>query len=127
MRREFRLSEVMITMFHGHGKEDTTKGRVNSCRGDLFDKRMKAVKMKDGQNSVGESGHRHSKRYAKVGGQVLRGREGMVPLRCCNIMEQTNQFLTDQIFLEQREILYGAKDDGTGKDGGVKRMGGKGG
>ena len=48
MRREFRLSKVMITMFHGHRKENTAKGRVNSCRGNLFDKRMKAVKMKDG-------------------------------------------------------------------------------
>ena len=55
------------------------------------------------------------------------GGEGMVSLRCCNIMEQTNQFLTDQIFLEQREIFYGAEDDGVGEDGGVKRMGGKGG
>ena len=57
----------------------------------------------------------------------MRGGEGMVPLHSCNIMEQTNQFLTDQIFLEQREILYGAEDDGTGEDGGVKRMGSKGG
>ena len=48
MRREFRLSEVMITMFHSHGKENATKGRVNSCRGNLFDKRMEAMKMKDG-------------------------------------------------------------------------------
>ena len=57
----------------------------------------------------------------------MRGREGMVSLCCCNIMEQTDQFLTDQIFLEQREILYGAEDDGVGEDGGVERMGGKGG
>ena len=47
MRWEFRLSEVMITMFHGHRKEDAAKGRVNSCRGNLFDERMKAVKMKN--------------------------------------------------------------------------------
>ena len=51
----------------------------------------------------------------------------MVSLSGCNIMEQTNQFLTDQIFLEQREVFYGAEDDGVGKDGSVKRMGGKGG
>ena len=38
MRWEFRLGEVVVTMFHGHGKEDTAKGRVNSCRGNLFDK-----------------------------------------------------------------------------------------
>ena len=47
MRREFRLSEVMVTMFHGHGKEDAAKGRVNSCRRNLFDERVKAMKMKD--------------------------------------------------------------------------------
>ena len=57
----------------------------------------------------------------------MRGREGVVPLRSCNIMEQTNQFLTDQIFLEQREIFYGAEDVGVGEDGGVERMGGQGG
>ena len=47
MRREFRLSEVMVTMFHGHGKEDTAEGRVDSRRGNLFDKRMEAMKMKN--------------------------------------------------------------------------------
>ena len=57
----------------------------------------------------------------------MRGGERVVSLRGCDIMEQTNQFLTDQIFLEQREILYGAEDDRIGEDGGVKRMGGKGG
>ena len=57
----------------------------------------------------------------------MRGGERMVSLSSRNVMEQTNQFLTDQIFLEQREILYGAEDDGIGEDGGVKRMGGKGG
>ena len=51
----------------------------------------------------------------------------MVSLSGSNVMEQANQFLTDQIFLEQREILYGAEDDGVGEDGGVKRMGSKGG
>ena len=35
--------------------------------------------------------------------------------------------MTDQILLEQREIFYGAEDNGVGEDGGVKRMGGKGG
>ena len=48
MRREFRLGEVMVTMFHGHGKENTAEGRVNSCRRNLFDERMKAMKVKDG-------------------------------------------------------------------------------
>ena len=47
MRREFRLGKVMVTMFHGHGKENAAKGRVNGCRGNLFDEGMKAVKMKD--------------------------------------------------------------------------------
>ena len=42
-------------------------------------------------------------------------------------MEKTYQLLTDQILLEQREVLYGAEDDGVGEDGGVERMGGKGG
>ena len=42
-------------------------------------------------------------------------------------MKETDQLLTNQVFLEQRKILYGVEDDGIGKDGGVKRMGGKGG
>ena len=68
MRREFRLSEVMVTVFHGHGKENAAKSRVNSCWGYLFNEGMEAVKMKDRQNTVGESGQGHSKRDAKVGG-----------------------------------------------------------
>ena len=55
------------------------------------------------------------------------GGEGMVPLCRHNIMKETDQLLTDQILLEQREIFYGVEDGGTGEDGGVKRMGGKGG
>ena len=47
MRREFRLGEVMIAMFHGHGKENAAKGWVNGCRWNLFDERVKAVKMKN--------------------------------------------------------------------------------
>ena len=42
-------------------------------------------------------------------------------------MKEADQLLADQIFLEQREILYGMEDDGIGEDGGVKRMGSKGG
>ena len=87
MRREFGLSKVVVTMFHGHGKENTAEGRVNSCRGNLFDEGMKAMKVKDRQNSVGESGQRHSERDAKVGGQILRGGKGVVPLCSCDIME----------------------------------------
>ena len=42
-------------------------------------------------------------------------------------MKKANQLLTDQIFLEQREIFYGVEDGGIGEDGGIERMGGKGG
>ena len=48
MRREFRLGEVVVTMFHGHGKKDTAKSGINDCRGNLFDERVETVKMKDG-------------------------------------------------------------------------------
>ena len=51
----------------------------------------------------------------------------MVSLGCRNVMKEMDQFLTDHIFLEQREILYGVEDGGIGEDGGVERMGGKGG
>ena len=51
----------------------------------------------------------------------------MVPLSSCDVMKETYQLLADQIFLEQREIFDGAEDDGIGEDGGVERMGGKGG
>ena len=51
----------------------------------------------------------------------------MVSLCCRNIMEETDQLLADQILLEQREIFYGVEDGGIGEDGGIKRMGGKGG
>ena len=51
----------------------------------------------------------------------------MVSLCGSYIMKEADQLLADQIFLEQREILYGMEDDGSGEDGGVKRMGSKGG
>ena len=51
----------------------------------------------------------------------------MVSLCCHNVMKETDQFLADQILLEKREVLYGVEDSGIGEDGGVKRMGGKGG
>ena len=47
VRREFRLSEVMITMFHSHGQKNAAKSRVNSCRRNLCDERVEAVKMKN--------------------------------------------------------------------------------
>ena len=51
----------------------------------------------------------------------------MIPLGRSDIMKETDQLLTDQIFLEEGEVLYGVEDDGVGKDGGVERMGGEGG
>ena len=57
----------------------------------------------------------------------MRGGKGVVPLCGCDIMEKTHQLLADQILLKQRKIFDGAEDDGVGEDGGVKRMGGKGG
>ena len=66
MRREFRLSEVMVTMFHSHGQKNTAKSGIDGCRGNLFDERMETVKMKDGQNAIRESGQRHPQRDAKV-------------------------------------------------------------
>ena len=50
----------------------------------------------------------------------MRGGERVISLGGGNVMEQANQFLADQVFLEQRKILYGAEDDGIGEDGGVK-------
>ena len=46
-RREFRLGEVMVSMFHGHGEKDASKSRINGCRGNSFNKGMKAMKMKN--------------------------------------------------------------------------------
>ena len=51
----------------------------------------------------------------------------MVSLCRRNIMEETDQFLANQVFLEKGDIFYGVEDGGSGEDGGVKRMGGKGG
>ena len=57
----------------------------------------------------------------------MRGGKGMVSLGSCDIMKETDQLLTDQILLEQREVLYGVEDGGIGEDGGIERMGSKGG
>ena len=51
----------------------------------------------------------------------------MVPLGRSDIMKEMDQFLTNQILLEEREVLYGVEDDGIGEDGSVERMGGEGG
>ena len=62
------MSKVMVSMFHGHGEEDPSKCRVNSRRGNLFNKGMKTMKMQNRQNHIGESGEQHSQRDAEVGG-----------------------------------------------------------
>ena len=48
----------------------------------------------------------------------------MVSLGRGDVMEEADQFLTDQILLEEREVLYGVEDGGIGEDGGIERMGG---
>ena len=68
MRREFRLGDVTVSMFHGHGKKDTLKGRVNDCQRNSFNEGMEAMKVKNRQNPVRKSGKRHSQRDAKVRG-----------------------------------------------------------
>ena len=42
----------MVTLFHGHGQENVSESRVDNGRRNLFDKRMKTMKMKYGQDSV---------------------------------------------------------------------------
>ena len=48
----------------------------------------------------------------------------MVSLGRGDVMEEADQFLTDQILREEREVLYGVEDGGIGEDGGIERMGG---
>ena len=48
MRWEFGLGDVKVSLFHGHGKKDAPKGRVNSGRGNSFNEGMEAVKMENG-------------------------------------------------------------------------------
>ena len=57
----------------------------------------------------------------------MQGGEGVVSLGSCDVMEQVDQFLADQIFTKERKVLYGVEDGEIGEDGSVKRMGGKGG
>ena len=56
----------MVPLFHGHGKEDALESRVNNGWGNLFDKRMEPMKMKYGQNSIGESCKGHSQGDTKI-------------------------------------------------------------
>ena len=55
------------------------------------------------------------------------GGKGVVTLSGRHVVEEANQFLTDQILMEKREVLDGVEDDGIGEDGGIEQMGGKGG
>ena len=57
----------------------------------------------------------------------MQGGEGMVSLCCGDVMKQADQFLTDQVFMKERKVLYSVEDGGIGEDGGVERMGSKGG
>ena len=127
VRWEFRLRDVMVSLCHGHGKENTSKGRIYNSRGNLFNEGVKTLKVKYGQNPVWESCERHSQGDAKVCGQIVWGGKGMVPLGSSDIMKETDQFLTDQVFLKERKVLYGMEDGGIGEDGGIERMGSKGG
>ena len=38
----------MVLLFHGHGKENASKSRVNDGWGNLFTKRMEPMKMEYG-------------------------------------------------------------------------------
>ena len=127
MRQEFGLGYVVVSLCHGHSKENTSKGGVNNSGRNLFNERVKTVKVKYGQNPIRESSERHSQWYTEISWQVMWCREGVIALGSSDIMKETDQFLTDQILLEQREVLYGVEDGGIGEDGGVERMGGKGG
>ena len=68
MRWEFGLGDVVVAMFHGHGKEDTSEGGVNNGRGNSFNERVKTVKVENGQNSIWKSCERHPQGNAKVSG-----------------------------------------------------------
>ena len=48
MRREFRLGDVMVSLCHSHGKENTSKGRVYNSGRNLFDERVETMKVKYG-------------------------------------------------------------------------------
>ena len=48
MRWKFGLGNVVVSLCHGHGKKYMSESGVNNGGWNLFDKRMKAVKMKYG-------------------------------------------------------------------------------
>ena len=68
MRWKFGLGNVVVSLFHGHGKEDTSKSRVNNSRRNLFNERVKTMKVEYRQDPIRESCKRHSQGYAKVCG-----------------------------------------------------------
>ena len=37
-----------------------------------------------------------------------------------DVMEESNQLLTNQVLMEEREVLDGMEDDGIGEDGGIE-------
>ena len=51
----------------------------------------------------------------------------MILLGSSDIMKETDQFLTNQILLKEREVLYGVEDGRIDEDGSIETMGGKGG
>ena len=55
MRWKFGLGDVMVSLRHSHSKENTLKSRVYNSGGNLFNERVKTVRMKRGQNPVRES------------------------------------------------------------------------
>ena len=68
MRWKFGLGNVVVALFHGHSKENTSKSRVNNSGGNLFNERVETVKVKYRQDPVRESRKRHSQGDAKVCG-----------------------------------------------------------
>ena len=51
----------------------------------------------------------------------------MVTLGGRDIMKYADQLLADQVFMKKGKVLDGMEDGRVGEDGGIERMGGKGG
>ena len=45
MWREFKLGDIVVTLFHSHGQKNVSKGRINGSWGNLFNERVEPVKM----------------------------------------------------------------------------------
>jgi hypothetical protein len=67
-----------------------------------------------------KSCYTHSQGNAKLGRKIVRGGKMMVALGSRHVMKQAYQFLTDYIFLIEREVFDDAENDRIGEDGGVK-------